>query len=105
FSDVAVQVYVRRSKFSNSAARNMAGLELSVPLGPRRDMNPSWFQVTGTPRFSHSIETVVGGGPNAVTTGYGVLPPVPTLDAVHNSDRSGLAYFEDNLHRVREAAR
>ncbi|MDB5900755.1 MAG: hypothetical protein JWP41_4357 [Ramlibacter sp.] len=105
FSDVAVQVYVRRTKFSNSAARNMAGLEISVPIGPRRDMNPSLFQVTGTPRFSHYVETMVGAGANAVTTGYGVLPPVPSLDAVHNSDRSGLVYFEDNLHRVREAAR
>jgi hypothetical protein len=105
FGDVAVQAYIRRTAFSGMAARSMAGLEVSVPLGPRRDMNPSWFQVTGTPRFSQAVETVVGGGPNTITTGYGVLPPAPTLEAVHNSDRSGLAYFEDNLHRLRDAAR
>jgi hypothetical protein len=105
FGDVAVQAYIRRTAFSGAAARSMAGLEMSVPIGPRRDMNPSLFQLTGTPRFTHGVETVVGGGVNAVTSGFGVLPPAPSLDAVHNSDRSGLAYFEDNLHRLRDAAR
>jgi hypothetical protein len=105
FGDVAVQAYVRRTKFADRSPVSMAGLEVSLPLGPRRDMNPSTIQVTGTPRFSQSVETVVGQTANTVTRGLGVLPPVPSLDAVHNSDRAGLFYFEDNLQRVREAAR
>jgi hypothetical protein len=105
FGDVSVQAYVRRTGFASSSARTMAGLELSIPIGPRKDMNPSGFQVTGTPRFSHAIETVVRERQNVVTSGYGVLPPTPSLEAVFNSDRAGLAYFEDNIRRIREAAR
>jgi hypothetical protein len=105
FSDVAVHVFLKRTRFGDAATRNLAGLELSIPLGPRRDMNPAGVQVTGTPRFSHSIETVVGGGPNVVTSGFAVLPPVPSLDALHNSDRASLLYFEDNVRRIRDAAR
>ena len=103
FTDVSVQFYVRRTKFSN-AARNFAGVELSVPIGPRRDMNPGGFQVTGTPRFSHTVETTVGGL-NVVAPGFGVIPPAPSLDAVFNSDRASLLYFEDNIRRIRDAAR
>ncbi len=105
FGDVAIQAYVRRTKFSSSAARTFAGLEFSVPLGLRRDMDPAGIQFTGTPRFSHRIQTVVGGGTNAVIFGTGELPPVPSIDALHNSDRAGLVYFEDNLRRLRDAAR
>jgi hypothetical protein len=105
FGDVAVQAFVRRTTFSSASSRTMAGVEISLPLGPRRDMNPSLFQVTGTPRFSHTIETVVGGGANVVTGGRGLLPPVSSLDLLHNSDRASLLYFEDNVRRLRDAAR
>jgi hypothetical protein len=105
FSDVAVNVYYKRTSFGNSAARSFVGLEMSVPIGPRQD--PVYFdrvQVGGPQRFAHAIETVVGQS-NAVSPGYGALPPVPTIDAVFNSDRASLAYFEDNIQRIRDAAR
>lgn len=105
FGDVSVQAFVRRTKFSAGPSQTSAGLEISVPIGPRRDMNPSWIQVTGTPRFAHSVESRVGGTNNAIISGAGVLPPAPSLDALHNSDRAGLLYFEDNVPRVRDAAR
>lgn len=105
FGDVAVQAFIRRTTFSSASARTIAGLELSLPLGPRKDMNPSFFQVTGTPRFAHDIETSVGGGANVVTFGRGVVPPVSSLDLLHNSDRASLLYFEDNVRRLRDAAR
>jgi hypothetical protein len=105
FGDVAVQAYVRRTRFSGTGARTQAGLELSVPIGPRRDMQPSVVQVTGTPRFAHAVETVVGSGTNPVVFGRGVLPPAPSIDAVFNSDRASLLYFEDNIGRLRDAAR
>ena len=107
FSDVAVNAYYRRSRFSGDSTRQFIGLELSVPIGPRRDMAPAWHvHVTGTPRFTHGVETVVREpGGNIVRTGFGALPPVPSLDATFNSDRAGLAYFEDNIRRIRDAAR
>lgn len=104
FGDVSVQGYYKRTK-AGSVSRGIAGLQFTVPIGPRKDMNPGGIQLTGTPRFAHQIETVVGEGANVVTSGRGVLPPVPTLDAVYNSDRAGLVYFEDNVRRIRDAAR
>lgn len=104
FSDVAVQVYWRRTTVS-SVTRTFAGLELSIPIGPRKDMNPSGLQLTGTPRFSQALESLIGGSNNAFVAGRGVQPPVPTLDAMYNSDRASLLYFEDNIRRVRDAAR
>lgn len=106
FTDVAVQVYYRRTQFSGEAARQFAGIEVSLPIGPRRDYKPLPFlQVGGTPRFSHATETVVRQSINEVVAGQGVLPPVPALETVFNSDRSGLVYFEDNIRRIRDAAR
>lgn len=106
FTDVAVQVYYRRTQFSGEAARQFAGIEVSLPIGPRRDYRPLPFlQITGTPRFSHATETVVRAPINAVVAGQGVLPPAPSLETIFNSDRSGLAYFEDNIRRIRDAAR
>jgi len=105
FGDVSVQVFLRRTRFSDTGARTLAGLEFSIPIGPRRDMQPSRIQVTGTPRFSHTVQTVVGSGTNPVVFGQGSLPPAPSLDAVYNSDRASLVYFEDNLRRLRDAAR
>ncbi|NML43761.1 YjbH domain-containing protein [Ramlibacter sp. G-1-2-2] len=104
FSDVAVQLYWRRTQVS-SLTRSFAGIEFSIPIGPRKDMNPSELQLTGTPRFSHAVESLIGGSNNAVVTGRGVQPPTPTLEAMHNSDRASLLYFEDNIRRIRDAAR
>lgn len=105
FSDVAVQLYFKRTQFDGAPWRTLAGIELSLPIGPRRDMNPGGIQLTGTPRFAHAIETVVGEDANVVTSGRGVLPPAPSLDALHNSDRASLLYFEDNIRRIRDAAK
>lgn len=105
FSDVAVNAYLRRTRFENAASRSFIGLEVSLPLGPRQDKAPDGFlQISGVPRFAHAVETLTDN-PNTVTPGHGVLPPVPTLDALFNSDRAGLVYFEDNIGRIRDAAR
>jgi len=107
FSDVAVGVYYRRTSVENSPARHMARVELSLPIGPRRDMVPAWnVQVTGTPRFTHGAETtLLETGSNPIRSGLGAMPPTPALDDTFNSDRSGLVYFEDNIRRIRDAAR
>ncbi len=108
FADTSVSVYYRRSAFEGQRTRQVAGITLSLPIGPRRDWNPvPHVQVGGTPRFSHSVETTVrepsGGNPQAF--GTGLRPPVAGLNDTFNSDRSGLAYFEDNTRRIRDAAR
>jgi len=106
FSDVSLQAYYKRTKSSGSPTRQLIGLEVSVPIGPRRDtakLGP--LHLTGTPRFAHSVETVVRNTNNAVRPGVAALPPTPQLDATFNSDRASLLYFEDNMRRIRDAAR
>jgi hypothetical protein len=105
FGDLSVGAYYRRTQFGGASAANFVGMELTLPIGPRRDMNPGGVQVTGTPRFSHSIYTAVSSATNAVASGVALLPPVPNLESVFNSDRAGLLYFEDNIRRIRDAAR
>jgi hypothetical protein len=106
FTDFSVAAWYRRSRFETGPAAQIVGVELSVPFGPRKDMNPGWFQVTGTPRFAHNIQTSVReAGGNPLRPGFGIQPPTPTLDATFNSDRAGLLYFEDNIRRIRDAAR
>lgn len=107
FSDVSVGVYYKRTSTTGNPARQLVGVELTLPIGPRRDWQPtSHLQVGGTPRFAHSVETSIReGAGNPLRLGRGVVPPTPDLDAVFNSDRSSLAYFEDNLRRIRDAAR
>lgn len=108
FSDVSVGVYYRRTRFQGQPARQFAGIEISVPIGSRHEWTPSLpFQVTGTPRFSHAVETVIrNNGINPILSGSaaGMLPPAPSIEETFNSDRSGLVYFEDNVLRIRDAA-
>ncbi|MEJ8825649.1 YjbH domain-containing protein [Variovorax humicola] len=106
FHDVAVSLYVRRSKFEwEPRARSYAGIEISIPLTPRKDMSPTHhIQVTGTPRWSYGVETVIRESANRVDTSQGVVPGGAVLDRTFNSDRAGLSYLEENLPRVRSAA-
>ncbi|MHB1124331.1 MAG: YjbH domain-containing protein [Ramlibacter sp.] len=108
FGDVAVRAYYRRTSFQGAPTRQFVGLALSLPIGPRRDAAVGrHVQVGGTPRFSHSVETLVRdpNSNNRVRPGFGLLPPTPSLEATFNADRAGLVYFEDNIRRIRDAAR
>lgn len=107
FSDVSVGVYYKRTTTEGNPVRQLVGVELSLPIGPRRDWQPlPHLQVGGTPRFAHAVETSIReGAGNPLRLGRAMRPPTPDLDAVFNSDRSSLAYFEDNLRRIRDAAR
>ena len=107
FDDVAITVYVRHSKFEWAAqGRTSAGIELSLPLTPRKDMSPTYpVQVVGNPRWSYGIETVVRESANVLSTNQGVGANVSMLDRTFNFDRAGLVYFEDNMPRIRSAAR
>jgi hypothetical protein len=106
FSDVAVRAYYRRTRFQGSPVRQFVGVEFSIPIGPRRDVPVgSHLLLGGTPRFSHAVETLVRGGNNAVRPGFGLPSPALSIEETFNSDRTGLVYFEDNLRRIRDAAR
>ncbi|WBY02072.1 YjbH domain-containing protein [Ramlibacter tataouinensis] len=106
FADTAVSIYYRRTSFPGQSLRQMVGITLSLPIGPRRDWQPiPHVQVGGTPRFTHRVETVIRDKANPLSFGHGMHPPTSGLDAVFNSDRASLVYFEDNMRRIRDAAR
>jgi len=107
FADTAVALYAKRTKFETQrVSATFVGVEVTLPLGPRKDMSPGNFvQVTGVPRWSYAVETQTGATTNAISVAHAVRPGLATLNTTFNSDRSGLAYFEDNLRRVRDAAR
>ncbi|HUD34921.1 MAG TPA: YjbH domain-containing protein, partial [Variovorax sp.] len=74
FDDVAITVYVRHTKFDYAAqGRTSAGIELSLPLTPRKDMSPTYpVQVVGNPRWSYGFETVIREQANVLSTTQGV---------------------------------
>lgn len=106
FDDVAIGIFVRRTKFDWAAKpRTFAGIEISLPLTPRKDMSPTaHLQVTGNARWAYGVETVIRESRNLISTGQGVIPNGAILDRTFNFDRSGLGYFEDSMPRIRAAA-
>lgn len=107
FDDVSVSLYVRRTTFpSETGARTSAGIELSVPLTPRKDMSPGHgIQVLGQPHWNYAVATRIREPSNTLDTSQGIRTGGSVLDRTFNADRSGLAYFEDSMPRIRSAAR
>lgn len=105
FDDVALNLYLRRTKYEyEKQSRTFAGVEIVIPLTPRKDMNPNYHvQVTGPARWAYGIETKVGGT-NFISTSQGLFPGAAVLDRTFNADRASMAYFEDNMARIRSAA-
>jgi hypothetical protein len=106
FSDVSVGLFYKRTAFDGQPNRQLAGIEVSVPFGPRQDWRPHPNLLVGGGRFTHGIETSIreARGGNPLRVGHGQRLTQPDFDGLTNADRTGLAYFEDNLPRIREAA-
>jgi len=106
FGDVSVEAYVRSTAHPNQPEPvRFAGLQIALPLTPRREMDTRWLRIQGYARWAYGIESVVGRQQNLLTGGHGVIPPVPSeLDTIHNHDRAAPAYSRRHWARVREAA-
>lgn len=106
FGDVAISFYMQQTSPETSLpSRRFAGMNVSLPLGPRQSMMPGrHIQVQSVPRWAHSIQTLVGNSSNDILSGYGARPGTPTLDSHFNSDRASLLYYEDNIYRIRQVA-
>lgn len=84
----------------------MVGAGFSIPLTPRKDMNPvNGFQLKGRPSWSYGLNTVIGEERNPVTFGVAVVPMQRnSLDArYYNFDRLSAAYFYRHSERLRDA--
>jgi hypothetical protein len=119
FGDTNLSVFLRRSQFPvgapalfspyGSVPVTSAGVELSIPLTPRREVQADWLQPRGDDRFSYGLQSVIRAKnkTNYVTPYFGVFSPVPLgLDGVvYNFDRGSQTYLMANLARVRQAWR
>ena len=119
FGDTSLSVFLRRSQFPvgapavfspyGSVPVTSAGVELSIPLTPRREVQAKWLQPRGDDRFSYGLQSVIKAknNTNYVTPYFGVFSPVPLgLDGVvYNFDRGSQTYLMSNLARIRQAWR
>jgi hypothetical protein len=85
----------------------LAGIRLSLPLTPRKDMRPGWLQVRGTERFRYQHATVVGQNSNPIES-LGLLAVTPevsqSLDRVYfNADRLAAGHIKRHLPRLHDA--
>lgn len=103
FGDVGVHVFYRRG-----GDVQFAGLEFSLPLTPRRGMVPGAVQVTGTSQFRSGLRTRITDSNQAAN----LVQPGAVRDLALdynaevqqlNAGRTGQAYFESQLGRMREA--
>lgn len=109
FDDVNVSLYYKRTSFPIDVKPvQVLGIQFTLPLGPRKDVQlGDSVQLGGTSRFGHGLETTIrtGVAGNPISAGRGQAIPAPSLNDVMNYDRLGLAWWQDNLRHVRSAAR
>lgn len=102
FGDTILGAFWRGASSDDQAA----GLQVSLPLTPRRDAYPDGLQIKGQRRWSHSVSTTL----NAFDNRNPLRPLLlyePTLDLdlhrdLQDAGRVGEAYLRDELPRMRE---
>ena len=105
FGDTAISFFYRH--IGTDTGERAAGIRISLPLTPRRDMAPRWFQVRGADRWTYEHQTTIAesGEANPITTDIGVIPqPSVNIDRMfYNDDRFRPEYIKDGVWRMREA--
>ncbi len=99
FGDTKVSVFLQDTDVS------LFGIQVSLPLTPRRDMRPSFIQIKGDDNWSHSLSTKINGDENLLSPQRAYRPKyLRHLDRVYtNNDRLSISYFRANLSRLRNA--
>jgi hypothetical protein len=103
FGDVGVHLFYRKG-----GSRQFAGLEFSIPLTPRRGMEPGPVIFTGTSEFQLGVRTrlVTGAATANTVQSNAVREFQPDYDAENqqlNRGRTSEKYFISQLYRMREA--
>ena len=93
------------SIFAEDTATRKAGVAISIPLTPRKDMNVSSYgQIKGTQAWRHSISTQIGESHNRLVFNQGYTPSsAVSLDKTFlNQGRMSSDYVYGNLSRLKE---
>lgn len=103
--DTSLQIYVRRTRMSEAEPLvSFAGLQISVPLTPRKNAGFSNLSLRGSNQWSYTVETKIFDTNNIITGGYGEVPSVgASMEQVLNRDRNTTNYYESHRGRLKNA--
>jgi len=106
FGDTAFSIYYKNSETETKEHVQVAGVQIALPLTPRRDMKPYLLRVRGSDEWGYAQETkiVSVAGTNFLNTSIGVNPQVAyNLERVfYNRDRLTEDYIRKHLLRLRQ---
>jgi hypothetical protein len=109
FGDTAVDLYYKDTETPENKRWQAAGIAISFPLTPRRDMKRSPLQVRGTEEWGYGQETVLavnGQTTNdTISASLGINPlPSPSIYRSYlNRDRLNEEYIQAHKLRLKEA--
>jgi len=109
FGDTAVDLYYKDTETPEHKRWQAAGLAISFPLTPRRDMKRAPLQVRGNEEWSYGQETVLAVNGQTTndtissTLGINPLPSPSIYRSYLNRDRLNEEYIQAHKLRLKEA--
>ena len=103
--DTSLTMYLRRTRMSDTQPLvSFAGLQLSLPLAPRKNAGFAHLDIRGANQWSYALETKILDTNNRLTGGYGEVPNLgASMAQTFNRDRNTSNYYEGNLGRIKDA--
>lgn len=105
FGDTAISLFYKH--VGSEAGERVAGIEITLPLTPRREMKPRSFQITGIDQWSHSKQVAVATeGQGGTFVSNRARSPETLHDlapAYLNDDRLSESYIKAHVMRLRNA--
>jgi hypothetical protein len=112
FGDTAVSLYYKNSVLPNTSSHwQQVGMQLEIPLTPRRDMPERPVQIRGAEAWDYAQETVIGTSnsqlPDPIQTGLAIVPETTQSLSLYYYDRERLNedYILSHTERIREGWR
>lgn len=106
FADTDVNLFFQKTKHDNQQAQDYIGLEIALPLTPRRSYTNSWLQVKGNEEYKQSFMTRINHNQNLVagSAQNARLFDVPYNmdDKLFNRDRLSRSYVLQHMSRIQQ---
>ena len=109
FGDTAIDLYYKDTETPEKKRWQVAGLAVSFPLTPRRDMKRHPLQIRGSEDWSYGQETVLAIGSqktnDTISTSLGInpLPSTSIYRSYLNRDRLNEEYIQAHKQRLKDA--
>jgi hypothetical protein len=105
FGDTAFSLFYRQ--VGSESGEKSAGVGISIPLTPRRDMKPWYLQIKGLDRWEYEHQTTIAesGERNPIAETIAIKPgtTINVEDTYMNDGRLNEIYVKTHLHRLRDA--